>query len=446
VAAASIALMVDLVLHHGVATLSGSLCSIVAAVAVVMVSERRGAALYGCAGSAAAASIVLAWRDAWWLDALSICFVLTFLSLAAAMGRLEQRRLGLRAPFVEGVVALGSLFAGLGGVQRLVADGTRHRAQRARIPIAAAALVGVSLGALLLGADALAQSYLQSVFDGSALVLHVTALAVGLGGVLGMQWLTTYRPKVSKPLVVLEDRVHHWAIVAAVVVLAMYTAVRVTAALAGDRYVLAQTGLTYAEYARRGFFSLMLVASIVIVLVHEWGRASRSTRWWSTGAVVLTAVVIGCAVQGLVLYQRAFGQSMMRWVAVSLCVALAAALLALTATLWRDSWAPLLPSLFAAIGVMWFLAISTLNPEASLARSNLHGAAPTAAALDIRYLRDLDDDALPGVLAWLSENANRNDDTMWLRDRLCALDRPALRLLNFNWSRAEARRALQRYC
>jgi hypothetical protein len=306
--------------------------------------------------------------------------------------------------------------------------------------------VGLSLGALLLGADALAQSYLQSVFNGSALAVHATALAVGLAGVLGMQWLTTYRPKVSKPLVVLEDRVHQWAVVTATIVLALYGAVRVTAALAGDSYVLAQTGLTYAQYARRGFFSLMLVAGIVIVLVHEWGRASRVTRWWSTGAVALTGVVVGCAVQGLVLYQRAFGQSMMRWVAVSLCVALAAALVALTATLWRDSWAPLLPSLFAAIGVMWFLAIGALNPEASLARSNLYGTEPTAAALDVRYLRDLDDDALPGALAWLSENADRNDDTMWLRERLCALDRPGLGLLNFNWSRAEARRAVQRYC
>jgi Domain of unknown function (DUF4173) len=445
-AAASIGIGSDLVLHHGVATLAGTLWATVAAAALWMLAERRAPALYGCLAGVVFPAAVLAWRDAWWLDTLAAGFVVTFLALAAAQARPQQRQLGLRAPFVEGVVAFGSLFCGVTSIGRLVGDDTRQRAWKARGALLMVASVALGLGSLLLGADALAQSYVRNLADGRSVTLHASALVVGLICALGLQWLGHYEPPASTGVSVLDERLRHWAIVTTAAVLAIYATVRVAAALGGTRYLQSQTGMSYAEYARRGFFSLMVVAAIVIVLVHQWGRDSLTTRWCSCVALALTAVVIGCALQGLFLYEQAYGQSMKRWVAISICVALAVALTGLAVTLWRGEWASQVPSLFAAIGVAWFMAISALNPEASLAKANMYDDAPTEAALDIRYLRQLDDDARPTILAWLSFHGSDNQDTVWLRNRLCALERPALGLLNFNWSRARARDAIAQFC
>jgi hypothetical protein len=445
-AAAMMGIGADLMVHHGVATLAGTLWATTAAAALWVLAERRTPTLYGCLAGVVLPAAVLAWRDAWWLDTLAVGFVVTFLALAAAQARVRQRQLGLRAPFVEGVVAFGSLFCGVTSIGRLVGDDTRQRAWKARGALLMAATVAVGLGSLLLGADALAQSYLRNLADGRSATLHASALVAGLICALGLQWLGHYEPPVASGVSALDERVRHWAVVTTAAVLAMFATVRVTAALGGTGYLQSQTGMSYAEYARRGFFSLMAVAAMVIVLVHQWGRDTRTTRWFSLGTLVLTAVVIGCALQGLFLYEQAYGQSMKRWVAISICVALAVALTGLAVTLWRSEWARHVPTLFAAIGVGWFVAISGLNPEASLATANMYDDAPTVAAFDVRYLRQLDDDALPTILAWLSVHGNDNQDTVWLRTRLCALERPALGIFNFNWSRARAREALAQYC
>ncbi|HYM53672.1 MAG TPA: DUF4173 domain-containing protein, partial [Candidatus Dormibacteraeota bacterium] len=79
----------------------------------------------------------------------------------------------------------------------------------------------------------------------------------------------------------------------------------------------AATGLTYAEYARRGFFELLAVAFVVggLVLALE-GFVIRRPRPYlaaTIGLVVLTLVVLASAFLRLRLYQDAYGWTELRF-------------------------------------------------------------------------------------------------------------------------------------
>lgn len=178
--------------------------------------------------------------------------------------------------------------------------------------------------------------------------------------------------------------------------------------LFGGQDTLAASGLTYAEYARRGFFELLVAAFVVggLVLAAE-ATVARRTRAYLVAAVslvILTAVVLGSALLRLRLYQEAYGWTELRFYVLAAIVWLAIgcllAVVALAAN--RSRW---LIRAMLGVSIMFGLAFNVIGPVRLVAEQNVARAVhPELVApggqegLDLHYLASLGDDALP-VLA-----------------------------------------------
>ena len=194
--------------------------------------------------------------------------------------------------------------------------------------------------------------------------------------------------------------------------------------LFGGEANITQAGFTYAEYARRGFFELILVAflSLGLILFLNWltRRESkgqiRRFNTFSTILIGLVLLLLFTAFWRMRLYEQAYGYTELRLIVLVFEVWLGLLLVCFLITLWHapQRFAPGL--LIAAIG--FAATLNLLNPDALIVQHNLQRYHETA-DLDIFYLTWLSDDAVPALAdAWPQIN---EDDQIALD---CAGDDP----------------------
>jgi hypothetical protein len=170
----------------------------------------------------------------------------------------------------------------------------------------------------------------------------------------------------------------------------------------GRDLVEARVGLTYAEYARHGFFELVVVALLVLplllgvdALVRGTPRHVRTVRALSACLVLLVGVVMASALQRLWLYQQQFGLTELRIYATGVVIWLAVVFVWLGVTVLRGR-----RHLFAVgaivAGFAATLCINIVNPDALIARTNV-----SRPNVDATYLGTLSDDAVPTLVARL---------------------------------------------
>jgi Domain of unknown function (DUF4173) len=120
--------------------------------------------------------------------------------------------------------------------------------------------------------------------------------------------------------------------------------------LFGARDTLEAAGLTYSDYARRGFFELVAAAALAGGLVAALDRAiAPRSRWFvglAIGLMCLTAIVLVSAAIRLRLYQEAYGWTELRFYVYAAIAWLGVGLVSATVLLLRDRmgrWATPLP-------------------------------------------------------------------------------------------------------
>jgi len=221
----------------------------------------------------------------------------------------------------------------------------------------------------------------------------------------------------------------------------------------GRELVEQRVGLTYADYARHGFFELVVVAVLVLPLIlgadagaNGTRRQLRLVRGLTVSLIALVVVVIASALQRLWLYQQQFGLTELRVYATGVVIWLAVVFIWLAVTVLRGR-RHLVATGFVALGFSATLCLNVLDPDALIARTNV-----TRPQADVSYLASLSDDAVPALLArlpqldpslrrplaraflerttahesWLSWNRSRSRATSLLaahRDELRALSR-----------------------
>jgi hypothetical protein len=181
--------------------------------------------------------------------------------------------------------------------------------------------------------------------------------------------------------------------------------------LFGGLDTLALTGLTYAEYARRGFFDLVIVAGLagMLVVTLDLAVAGR-TRLHLAGSMLLlglTAVILVSAFLRLRLYQEAYGWTELRFVVLVAILWLGVALVVTAGLVGarRTPW------VLHALGIGVLVTVVGMNvvgPQAFVAERNLERAvnpslvpAGGRTGLDAAYLDELGDEAVvPIVEAW----------------------------------------------
>jgi len=173
--------------------------------------------------------------------------------------------------------------------------------------------------------------------------------------------------------------------------------------------------LSYAEYARRGFFELVTVAALALpfLLCMHWllkkddPRPERLFRLLSGGVIALLFVIMFSAVYRMRLYQIEFGLTELRLCTTAFMGWLAIVLVWFVITVGRgqaDRFA--FGALASAGGVL--LILNVLNPDDFIVRVNA-GRVDAANPLDTSYVAGLSADAVPALIAALPK-MNAHDE------------------------------------
>lgn len=235
------------------------------------------------------------------------------------------------------------------------------------------------------------------------------------------------------------------------VLFAVFVVVQFAYLFGGQNRVLVTKGLSYAEYARSGFFQLAAAAALtVLVILATWdaGRRDhpgheRMFRWLVTTMIALTGVMLASAVKRLALYEGTFGFTTDRFAGYVAIVAIGAILLVLLAAIWWSRRANVFAG-FLAVAFLALLTVNVMNPERFVAERNIARFEATG-KIDVGYLGSvLGDDAVPVLVANLKRLSVQ--DAANLRFALCIKaellsSEPSWRSANLG--RSSARTALE---
>jgi hypothetical protein len=318
--------------------------------------------------------------------------------------------------------------------------------------VALAAPLLLLFGALLMSADPVFARLVTDVlsFDISTILSHVFLTLVLAWPVAG--WLRG--TLLSRTTVITAARPSGFTIglveTAAVLgtldaLFASFVAVQARFMFGGDALVRATAGMTYAEYARRGFFELVwvvLLALPVILVSHavlrrESPRAERAWRWLVGVMLVLLGVIAASAMLRMRAYVEAYGLTTDRVYASAFMTWLAIVFAWLAFTVLRGR--PRRFAIGALVSGWTVLALLNLaGPDAVIARANLARLRDTG-KLDGPHLASLSAEAVPYALAAmpLVSAEARCSMSNTLIDRWH--DHPDGDWRNWNRSRAKAR-------
>ena len=180
---------------------------------------------------------------------------------------------------------------------------------------------------------------------------------------------------------------------------AAFVVVQIAVLFGGHRHVLETTGLTYAEYARAGFFQLVTIAVLVLgviaLSVKVVKGGDRLLKILLGVLCVLTLVVLASALRRMDLYEAAYGLTRIRVAVYAVDLWLAGLFaLVLIAGAGARSW---LPRAVLALTVVALLAFNASNPEARIAQSGVDRWRATG-EIDRWYLMTLSADGVSPLL------------------------------------------------
>ncbi len=217
----------------------------------------------------------------------------------------------------------------------------------------------------------------------------------------------------------------------------------------GSSLVQVTPGLTYAEYARHGFFELAAVSAFALQLLlgahwllrKESLHQERIFRSVAGTMVLLLFVIMASAAGRMRLYQQEYGLTELRVYTSAFIGWLAIVFVWFVLTVlrgYRERFA------FGAMlaGFAMIVALHALNPDALIARTNVERAR-AGQQFDARYVARLSADAVPTLVTSLSE-LNRQDGCD-IAQRLFKrwLPSESTGWRTWSWSRAQARWAVQ---
>ncbi|UVS79071.1 DUF4173 domain-containing protein [Actinokineospora sp. UTMC 2448] len=380
-------------------------------------------------------------RDAGWLFGFCVVGAAVCLSLSVAGGRSAgELARGSVAVWGSGLLSWPRLVVGV-----WVAVRSRQGGVRIWAAVGVGAVLVLVFGALFAAADAAFAEVVSSLVPdfsgvpGPSVVVFLVVVVL----LAGAAYHRGAPARVGRP--VKRVRLVEWALPVNVLLMlfALFIGVQVAALFGGDAYVTRTSGLTYAQYARSGFWQLLAVTALTLAVIAIAARvAPRRTaveRGWLRGLLggltAATLVIVASALTRLWLYQETYGFTVLRllvgvaelWLGLVCLMVLAAG---------RRLAAAWLPRAVLGSGLAALLGLVVLNPEAFIARWNVQRYADTG-RIDTAYLGALSADAVP-ALADLPEPV-----------RACVLLPHAARLTDdspteWNWARAAARDLLLR--
>jgi hypothetical protein len=269
----------------------------------------------------------------------------------------------------------------------------------------AVALV-VVFGALFASADAAFASLAGRLVPSLDLLPFRLVVGVFATALVGAGLLTRLRPLAPPALPEPVTRARsEWTVpvLALDALFAAFVAVQLTVLFGGHAHVLRTSGLTYAQYARQGFFQLVAVSVLALgVVAFVAGRVRLSAardrlvaRATLGTLLLLVLVVLASAWRRLALYESAYGLTRLRLFVHAVIAGIALVVLCVLAAgvAWRASW---LPRAVAVAGAVALLGLNVANPDLLIARRAV-STFRAGGEVDTSYLAGLGADAAPAL-------------------------------------------------
>ena len=248
-----------------------------------------------------------------------------------------------------------------------------------------------------------------------SLPLRAVIFAVALAATLGLALAARRSPAPREPRKPGRLAPLEWGIALAslVALFAAFVAVQLAVLFGGHDHVLETAGLTYAQYAREGFWELLIAGGLTLTVIGAAvrvaaapSRAHRLVLRALLGALcLLTLVILASALHRLLLYEDAYGLTRPRLAAEAAALWLAGAfVLVVVAGVVRGAGARFAQlALGGTAGAL--IAFSLADPDRLIAERNVAHWRETG-RIDVGYLAGLSADAVP-VLDGLPEPLRR---------------------------------------
>ncbi|AWK71343.1 beta-carotene 15,15'-monooxygenase [Rhodococcus oxybenzonivorans] len=275
---------------------------------------------------------------------------------------------------------------------------------------AVSAVLLLVFGSLFASADAKFAELLEQATPSVEVSNSVGRLVLGMlvcGGTLGAAYLLRRTPRVDalapgpgRPVARWE-----WAFPLALLNLLFlgFVAVQLRVLFGGDRHVLTTDDLTYAEYARQGFWQLLAVTGLTLLVIAVALRKAARREAIDRTLVrvllgllcVLTLVIVASAVARMSLYESHYGYTQLRLLVLvtEVWLGLVFVLLLIAGLRLSGRWLPCAVLGSAVCGV---LLLAVVDPDAYIAQKNVERFEETG-RIDVSYLRSLSVDAVPAL-------------------------------------------------
>jgi hypothetical protein len=364
-------------------------------------------------------------RDSPVIVFLDVLAVMISLSLAVWRGRSGSlRRAGISDYIIGG--SLAGIFSSAGPVPVSVididwAETLRGRWKGGALAVSRGVLLAAPLlvlfGTLFVAADAVFEQLVLEVFgfDLARVFSHLFLFCFFAWITAGLLW-AALMTSLPQNLAITRPRIVSLGIVEVGVVLGLldllfliFVVIQVRYLFGGAGHVANTAGLTYAEYARHGFFELATVTALglpLLLLAHWLFRPENRThevvfKTLAGTMVALLFVVVASALQRMYLYTSEFGLTELRLYTTIFMFWISVVLIWFVLTVMRshrDRFAfGALVAGFAAI-----LAINAMNPDALIANTNIDRL-QEGKRFDPYYLTTLSADAVPVIVQSLPE-------------------------------------------
>ncbi len=196
----------------------------------------------------------------------------------------------------------------------------------------------------------------------------------------------------------------------------------------GGKELIQSQGITYADYARSGFFELLFAAGLVFAICLFIYRGTnmrvKSTRLLSVFLIVQTGVILSSAISRLAIYIDAYGLTLSRFWA-AFCIILIALVLTAGAlgAILKINYSQLAKVVFLG-SLILTSTVLIFNIEGYIAKYNIERyLSGKAQFLDIHYLNArLSSDAVPELVLLTKTNwpnewiATSNSTEYWSND------------------------------
>jgi hypothetical protein len=284
---------------------------------------------------------------------------------------------------------------------------------------------------LLSSADLVFQKYVTSIFD-----FHINselAWRVVLSLLVASAFIGAYALLFMRPAEVVDEgqsaRKFDLGKIEASIVLGsvellffVFLLVQATYLFGGNHHVLT-TNFTYAEYARHGFFELITVAAISLLLIWIIKQSTRlhsaaqekAFKWLNVVLLAEVMIIMVSAHSRLSLYEQTYGFTRSRLISHFFIYWLGLALALIAIYIIRSEKEHQFAfRLFASV-LMFFAVLNLVNPDALIARHNINRLNATG-KLDAYSLTYLSEDATPVIATLLTSKAQSAGSSQKVRD------------------------------